>query len=210
MDVERVADVIPPGRGLPAAGGLVPPGMPQHAPGVGLPYRPGQAQRLLAEAGYGADKDFPAVRGLAFAGCEPFCEFIAGQWRDVLGVHSTWEIVPFGQLAASLVQHAPGTRITSWTADYPDPDNFLREVVRRPYGSWRHAQYDSLIDEARRIVDPDRRMALYGQAESILIAEAAIVPLMYGRQPLLLKAGVKRFPSSAIEWWFWKDVVMHG
>ncbi len=205
---ERLVDAIPPARGLPANGGLVPPGMPQHAPGAGLPYRPGQARRLLAEAGYDRGEDFPIVNGLAFPGCEPLCEFITAQWQESLQVRSRWEIVPFNQLAASLMQQTPGARITAWTADYPDPDNFLREVVRRPYGKWHHARYDTLVDEARRIIDPDRRMALYSQAETILIAEAAIVPLMYGRQPLLLKPWIKRFPSSAIEWWFWKDVVI--
>ena len=49
---------------FPATGGFVPPGMPGHSPGIGLPYDPGQARRLLAEAGYPGGQGFPVVECL--------------------------------------------------------------------------------------------------------------------------------------------------
>ena len=45
-------------------------------------------------------------------------------------------------------------------------------------------------------------------AEQILIREAALVPLLYARYSLLLKPRIKRFPTSALEWWFWQDVLI--
>ena len=41
-----------------------------------------------------------------------------------------------------------------------------------------------------------------------LVEEAAIVPLGYVRLHLLVKPWVKRFPTSAMKQWFWKDVVI--
>ena len=45
-------------------------------------------------------------------------------------------------------------------------------------------------------------------AEQILIREAVLVPLFYARYSLLLKPRIERFPTSALEWWFWQDVLI--
>jgi len=58
-DRETLADVILRGYASPATGGFVPPGMPGHSPGIGLPYDPEAARRLLAEAGYPGGRGFP-------------------------------------------------------------------------------------------------------------------------------------------------------
>jgi ABC-type oligopeptide transport system substrate-binding subunit len=51
-------------------------------------------------------------------------------------------------------------------------------------------------------------MKLYGQADRILVEQAAIVPLTYGRLHQLIKPWVSKFPISAIKAWYYRDVII--
>jgi oligopeptide transport system substrate-binding protein len=54
---------------------------------------------------------------------------------------------------------------------------------------------DALLEEARTEQDVDRRMALYQQAEKLIIEEAVWAPLYHGRDHVLVKPYVKGFQS---------------
>jgi oligopeptide transport system substrate-binding protein len=95
-----------------------------------------------------------------------------------------------------------------WTADYPDPDSFLRVGLAERWTRWQHEGYARLVEQARRSADQRARMDLYRQADRILIDEAALIPLIYARNHLLVKPWVKKYPTSSIKDWFWKDVVI--
>jgi oligopeptide transport system substrate-binding protein len=60
--------------------------------------------------------------------------------------------------------------------DYPDPDSYLRVSVQRQT-TWRHEPYLTLVEQARRIMDQEKRMKLYAQAEQILVEQMPILPL---------------------------------
>ena len=51
-------------------------------------------------------------------------------------------------------------------------------------------------------------MGLYRQADRMLVEEAPIMPVGYGRQHLLVKPWVSRFPTSAVKYLFWRDVII--
>ena len=74
---------------------------------------------------------------------------------------------------------------------------------------WRNETYDRLVEEARRLTDQGERMKLYGQADRILVEEAAIIPLYYGREHWLVKPWVSKYPLSPSRR-FWKDVVIEA
>jgi ABC-type oligopeptide transport system substrate-binding subunit len=57
-------------------------------------------------------------------------------------------------------------------------------------------------------MDQGERMRLYGQADRILVEQAPILPLLDGRFHLLVKPWVRKFLTSAITAWFWKDVII--
>jgi ABC-type oligopeptide transport system substrate-binding subunit len=57
-------------------------------------------------------------------------------------------------------------------------------------------------------MDQEERMSLYRQADRILVEDAPVMPVGYGRQHLLVKPWVSRFPTSAIKYLFWKDVII--
>jgi len=48
----------------------------------------------------------------------------------------------------------------------------------------------------------------YQQADRILVEAAPILPLLYERFHLLVKPGVKKYPTSPMTAWFWKDVII--
>jgi ABC-type transport system substrate-binding protein len=182
--------------------------MPGHSAGIGLPYDPGQARHLLAEAGYPGCSGFPGVNWLTHPFFKPYAEYLQAQWRENLGVEIAFETMEGGAYLDRLNREPPHIYCISWTADYPDPDNFLRLFSLQRWSRWRNKTYDRLIEEARGVLDQGKRMRLYGQADRVLVDEAAIIPLTYYRIHLLVKPWVSKYPTSAIEVVFWKDVII--
>ena len=206
-DRETLADRVLLGYAAPAMGGLTPPGMPGHASGIALPFRPGEARRLLAEAGYPDGQGFPVIEVLAYDAVASRNEFLRAQWRRALGVEVR---VTTAGWADFLEQLGGSYHLVNlgWLADYPDPDSFLRVSRERVWSGWQHEEFDRLVQEARALTDPAERMLRYRRAEVILAREAPVLPLIYERDHLLVKPWVRAYPMSAIKPAFWKDAVL--
>ena len=182
---------------IPADGGAVPPALPGHSPGIGIPYDPEAARRLLADAGY------PGGRGLG-----PFfipipsrleanvVDAVAQGWREVLDVQISLKAVPASEFWAEMYRDPPDIGRIAWIADYPDPDNVLRVVFHsgsdHNYGRFHNETFDRLVEQARSLTDQRQRMQLYHKADELLVAEeAAIIPLAYTRTITLVQPWIK-------------------
>ena len=209
-DRETLADVAGRGYRFPATGGFVPPGMPGHSPGIGLPHDPERARHLLAEAGYPGGRGFPALDALTPNRplAPPIVAYLRAQWLETLGIEVSWQQMEWGRFSDRLSGETPDMWFIAWRADYPDPDNFLRGSTWRVYANWQNQAFDALVEGARRITNQEERMRMYRQADGILVEEAPVLPLEYGRSHLLVKPWLSRFPTSAAGWWFWKDVII--
>jgi ABC-type transport system substrate-binding protein len=183
--------------------------MPGHSPGIGLPHDPEGARQLLAEAGYAGGRGFPAIDlWLARSYTESVCEYLQTQWRENLGIEIRWEAMEWSAFLNRLDRKVPHILLNEHEATYPDPNSFLKAGIVRGRTGWRAEAYDRLMEEARRIADPEERMGLYGQADRVLVEEAAILPLTYDRLHLLVKPWVTKFPMAPRWLWFWKDVII--
>jgi len=184
-------------------GGLVPPGMPGHSPDIGLPFDVDLAGRLMVEAGYPEGKGFPAVKGVAPRGGRTRMDELTCQWRDSLGVEISFEEVEPGELTEWKKEHSTNILVLNgWTADYPDPDNFLRQsdaLSQLHRLGWQDVKYDRLVEEASRTPDRAKRMAMYRQADRLLVAEQTLVlPLFYSLDIEAVKPWVKKQPNNLL------------
>jgi oligopeptide transport system substrate-binding protein len=211
-DREMLANVTLKGQAAPATGGFLPPEMPGHSSEISLPYDPQQAQQLLAEAGYPneARQGFPVIKALVPNTQILISEQLQKQWRENLGVETEIEIIEWAELDERMNNKPPALSVIGWGADYPDPDNFLKPGVIEYGTRWRNEAYDQLIETARQLLDQELRIELYRQADRMLVEEAPVLPLAYGRLGLLLKPWVKSYPTSplAIYAWFGKEIVI--
>jgi ABC-type transport system substrate-binding protein len=185
---------------LPALGGFISPPIPGHSPQIGLPYDPERARRLLAEGG------FPDGRGLGpftvlvpRVGEDAFYEALTDNWREILGVEVNVAVTDLGYLT-EILTNPPLLGRLGWLADYPDPDNFLRVHLHSASGHpsrWKNATFDALVEEAQASTDHRRRMALYHEADRLLVTEeAAVIPLVYTRTMTLVQPHVKGWWST--------------
>ncbi|HYG09658.1 MAG TPA: ABC transporter substrate-binding protein [Pyrinomonadaceae bacterium] len=210
IDIETLANTTRKGSLFPATGGFVPLGMAGHSAGIGVKYDPDRARRLLADAGYPQGRNFPELKALSTDDRRPMAEYLQTQWEEVLGVKIRWELEKWtGRgITDTLLTMPPPIFMAGWLADYPDPDNFLRVCPFRLTTGWQNNTFEELVEQATRVMDQEVRMQLYRQAETILMQDAAIVPITYGRRHWLVKPWVKQFRTSPIYWWFWQNIII--
>ena len=170
------------GRGVEAHG-IVPPNMPgYHVELAGYPYDPAKARALLADAGLaggfateiwtrGTDEELKIVQkiqqDLSTVGVRLAIKSVA--WASFLDAIRQPKTVPVFDLG--------------WSADFPDPSNFL-DVLFHSGGANNHAFYanpavDRLLDVARSARDPAARFALDAEAERAIVADAPLVFLYH-------------------------------
>ncbi|TAH53144.1 MAG: hypothetical protein EYC68_04595 [Chloroflexota bacterium] len=199
LDRERVSRASQ-GAELPAArGGIIPSGIAGHSPEIGLAFDLDHAQRLLAEAGYPKGRGFPPLILFSFADSDFVTENeIARQWREHLGIEVSLQIAELDVPEFDTQIHMNG-----WVADYPDPDNFLRNMseywqLRR--AGWQNQRYFDLVETAASTPNRTERMALYREADRIWVAEDVVIcPLVYFDKLAgvrLIKPWVKHWRSN--------------
>jgi ABC-type oligopeptide transport system substrate-binding subunit/DNA-binding SARP family transcriptional activator len=212
VDREQLADVHLGGQVFPATGGFVPPGMPGHSPGIGLPHDPEQARQLLDEAGYPDGRGFPVTEALApglRVDERVESRQLQAYWRDNLGLEIRWQALEVRAWLDRLSSEPPHLHLTASMAQYPDPDDLLRATPFRRRNRWQNDAYDRLVEKARQATTPAVRIELYQKADAMLVEEAPIMPIYYDRGHLLLKPWVTRFPTSSLRWYgHWHDAIV--
>jgi oligopeptide transport system substrate-binding protein len=208
-DRETLAEVDMRGFVFPATGGVLPPGLPGHTPGIALPHDPQEARQLLAEAGYPEGRGFPPIEAVTMPEFEAVSRHLQARWRETLGLETTWQTVDIEAFFAILHRgkQVP-LALLRWRADYADPASFLSTLPHQRFTNWQNRAYAEFVRRARQVLDQETRIELYGQADRILVDEASILPLYYGRWQMLVKPWVRRYPTSPINYWFWKDVII--
>jgi oligopeptide transport system substrate-binding protein len=188
------------GQHFPVTGGFVPPGVPGHTPDIALPYDPDIARQMLQKAGYPDGENFPPIKVPNFL---PVYECLKNQWRENLGVEIDLDSVGKTWCNADQTHHIFAS---GWIADYPDPDNFLRNYLEQRTYKWQNENYDILLVHAKRSSNQEERLKLYGQLERLLVKEAPMMPHLYLWKHYLVQPWVKGFYESNPDLTLMKDV----
>ena len=101
------------------------------------------------------------------------------------------------------MQHGEHGQLYSfgWCADYPDPENFADVLfhtgAQQNMGHYSNQQLDALLDQARVEQDVQRRIALYQQAEQLIVDDTPAIFLGHGLSFVLVKPYVKGYGGKA-------------
>lgn len=157
---------------------------PNYHPPQGLGYDVSRAQSLLAQAGYPGGRGFPRVSILfnnEFHHGE-VAQLVRRQWLENLGVDVKLEGLEVKIFRQRLHTRDYAIARASWFGDYNDPSTYTDKYLSTSGNNdsdWKNAQYDALCAQAAVEPDNDKRMALFSQAEGILLREQPIIPLYY-------------------------------
>ena len=185
IDKQLIVEKITRAGEVPAFS-LVPPGTAGYEPPPGLTRECERARKLLAEAGYPDGRGFPVVYYL-FKGDSDLDRDIAvelqGMFARELGVNIQLQQQEWKVYLASLTAIDYDLCRSTWVGDYADPNTFMDLFVTGGGNNrtgWSNARYDAAIDAATREIDPQKRFAIFRDAEKLLISEdAPICPLYY-------------------------------
>ena len=155
---------------------------------------PERANALLDEAGF--DRSQPIELWFnAGAGHEGWMEAVGNQLRENLGIADYAlrgdldfaEYLPLGN-----EQGYTGPFRLGWSMDYPSAQNYLEPLHSTsalPPGSNRtfysNPEFDSLVDQGNAAATEEEAIALYQQADDVLLRDMPIAPMFFDVEQLV-------------------------
>ncbi|YCI83240.1 oligopeptide ABC transporter substrate-binding protein OppA [Enterobacteriaceae bacterium] len=156
--------------------------------------RNAEAKKLLAEAGYTADK--PLTFNLLYNTSDLHKKLaiaVSSIWKKNLGVNVKLENQEWKTFLDTRHQGNYDVSRAGWCADYNEPTSFLNMLLSDSSNNTAHYKsetYDKLIGDTLKVTDEAQRTALYQKAEEQLDKDSAIVPVYYYVNARLVKPWV--------------------
>jgi oligopeptide transport system substrate-binding protein len=203
--IDRAAVVrdLAAGVGTPATS-VIPAGMPgfQAALGQELGFDAVGARALLAQAGLTASptltyvyRDTPADLRRA--------QYVQDQLGANLGLNLELKAVAAGEYAAAIQSGTYDLAFGGWSADYPDPQDWLRPVFGcgAPFNTLQFCdstfdQVTARADSAATLTD---RIQLYGEAQTELMQDLPVVPLFNPARLILARPWVAGLTVTPVD-----------
>ena len=206
FDRQRYVDVLYRGVALPAEG-LYPPGLPGFDYNLqGLPFDPEQARELLKQSKYGGPEGLPEII-YTNAGIGSYIggnvAALAEMWQDYLGVKIKVENLDYNFYYQQIFSGNHGQIFDGgWCADYPDPENFADVLfhtgVPQNQGGYSNPELDTLLEAARIEPDVTKRIAMYQEAERIIVNDAPVIFTTHSLSYQLVQSYVKGYVNTPI------------
>lgn len=189
IDRQALIDTVKQGIGKPATS-MVPPGMPGHQADIGLKYDVVAAKASLTKAltglGLSSVSDLHLKLGYNTGGGanhKDIMVFVQNQWKTNLGIEVTLEPQEWAQYLQTLETKPPDIFRLGWSADYPHPNNFLRDVFQTGSGNnnmkYSNTKVDDLLNQAAAKLTLEEQIPLYNKAQQMLVDDAPVAFLYW-------------------------------
>ncbi len=173
------------GMGIPAVHGFIPKGLHGFEAIEGFTYQPEKARNLVTQYKQETGDDNPEITIGTNSQYLDICEYVQRELEKI-GISVTVDVMPPSTLRQMKSSGELDVFRASWVADYPDAENYL-SLFYSPnftpngpnYTHFKNEVFDSLYVRAQRISNINERKVLYTQMDSIIVAEAPVVPLYY-------------------------------
>ncbi len=192
-----------------ATGGIVPPGMPGHSPGLALEQDLAKARDYLSQA---RERSKGATGSLLLSG------ILIGEWLKKLQLELEEDlglevVLDQRETFRETYEVKPNILVFGWSADFPDPVNFIVHGVPnrlKEMTGWFDESFERLISEATKELDRKARMALYRAADRYLVQDQVLViPIVYIGSVLdLVKPWVTNFQRDALQFYRMRDITI--
>ena len=153
-----------------------------------------EAKKLLAEAGYTADK--PLTFNLLYNTSDLHKKLAiaaAAIWKKNLGINVKLENQEWKTFLDTRHQGTYDVARAGWCADYNEPTSFLNMMVSNSSSNTPHYKspaFDKIIADTLKVANETQRSELYDKAEQQLDKDSAIVPVYYYVNARLVKPWV--------------------
>ncbi|MDK1021260.1 MAG: peptide ABC transporter substrate-binding protein [Candidatus Hydrogenedentes bacterium] len=174
-------------------------------------YAPGEARRLLAEAGYPDGRGFPEVTLLHDTNdnVRIYCEAVQNMWKKELNIAVQLQTQDGKTWLSNMIALNYDLARSFWAADYPDPSNFL-EIFFSNTGNNRtgfnNPAYEDLLRRGAAERKIDERNYFYNSAESILLSDAPITPVYHQTRAYLVSPNLQGLKSNNLGRISYKDL----
>jgi len=163
------------------------------------------ARGLLEEAGFGPDNPLEVLYEFRATGDNPRIAPVVQQdweeiadWVDVeISVSETQ--IHYDNMRAGDYELGDG----GWIGDYNDAYNFLflgeSTSIPMNYSRYTNPDYDALVEEANRTLDPEERGRMLAEAEQIFIDDMPVIPVVFYVNKALVNPAITG----------WEDNIVH-
>jgi ABC-type oligopeptide transport system substrate-binding subunit len=208
IDRAKIARVMYEGK-VQAATTILPPGIPGYSGNAGLNvYDINRARALIAQSSYRTAGNLPKI--VLYSTGSSLARVLQEVYKQAFDIDLEVRQSDYKDFQSGLTARQFQMYIFGWSADYPDPENFLRTLLGTgsPFNDtgYNNSQFDDLMKQGDQQTDPQKRLQFYAQAEQIALNDAPIFPLTNGVNYLLVKPYVKGLDLTAVGVWSLKDV----
>lgn len=167
-----------------------------------------EAQALMQKAGYSGSADnldLKITYSTNDAGYHKVvAEYLQEAWKQI-GIDLTVEVVEWASFTPMRRAGDYQASRNGWVGDYSDPSNMIELLYStngNNDGKYNNPEFDAAIETSRTTNDKAARSAALHQAEDILMADAACIPVAYYTDFYLQNPKITGSWHSAFGYWF--------